>query len=220
MRDLYWLSVLLYLIIQPLHAGQFRTLCFFGSGPIEELYHIEKNTLTKTELPSRNLSQTYQFTADKPIIFGKPHPEKPNTLIPHLTVTAPEGVLDLIILFLPSEDPQVPLTAIPINASWQVFKAGELMFLNFSQQNVSAVLGKTRFVLPSGSPKKIASPLTEDRSDARYFVSIRSETSRGWRPLFKGYWPNEANLRRFVFVFDDPKNETVRLMGIPDRRYP
>jgi hypothetical protein len=216
MRAHYWLSALLYLIVQPLHAGQFRTLCFFGSSSSQELYHIEKNTLTKTDLPSRNLSQTYQFTADKPITFGRPHPEKPNTLIPHLTVTAPEGVHDLIILFLPSEAPQVPLKAIPINASWQVFKAGELMFLNFSQQNVSAVLGKTRFVLPSGSPKKIASPLTDDR----YFVSIRSEASRGWRPLFKGFWPTEANLRRFIIVFDDPKNKTVRLMGIPDRQQP
>lgn len=217
MKYTYLLTAILCIAIHPLSAGEFRTLCFFGSGTAKEVHHLENATITKTDLPTKNFSKSYQFTAGVPILFGRPNPEEAGTLIPYLAVTPPAGVQDLILLFFPTEDPEAPLKVIPIDGSWNEFKRGELMFLNVSSMNVSAVLGKTRFILESGTPKKISGPEPDDKDGDYYYVTIRSQEKKSWRPLYKGYWPLDEKVRRFVFVFDDTKNDTVRLMGVPDR---
>lgn len=61
------------------------------------------------------------------------------------------------------------------------------------------------------------SPTTRNK-DNYYYVNIRTFKDDIYRPLYKGYWPHDDDVRRIIFIFDDLKNKRVRFMGVPDKK--
>lgn len=203
------------LLVCPAMSGQFRTVCFFGKNADLQLYHQAAGELVETELPKRNLSQAYKFSNNAPIVFGLPDEESPGGIKPILEVKVQDGITEALLVFLPApRDSKIPYQVVVIDGSSDNFKPGSLHFINLSQTQVLGYFGGRRMELAPKKMKRVKAPQGINE-DGNYYVSLKTVQGKSTRPLYKGYWPHDSDIRRVVFIFNDKRNNRVRFMGIP-----
>lgn len=214
-RPLLALLLLCWLIPAASPGASFRTISFFPIKGLEDIAYLAGDELLPVELPARQFSPTYKISGDGPIVFARPgaEGEKP---VPLLTVKRPNGLSRLLLIFLPvAESDAKPCKVIVLDDSLVALRPGELRFINLSTSTVFGYLGERKLSI---APKKISKVEAPKRlaKDGTYYVSIATRKDKKQRPLCKTRWPHESDTRRLIFIFNDARRRSVRMMGIDD----
>lgn len=197
-----------------LSGASFRTIAFFPIKGVENIGYLTNQNLVPVELPRRDFSPEYPIEPGASILFAKPGTEgaPPVTL---LKVTIPQSMSKVLLVFLPASKPSgKPFNVLVLDDSLVALKAGELRLINISHSTVLGYLGEHKLLIKPHEVRTVKAP--RRLKDGQYYVNLASIKDGKNRPLCRTYWPEDPEIRQLIFIFDDLRRKSVRLMGIDD----
>lgn len=126
-------------------------------------------------------------------------------------VALPEAGDSFLVLLISAEKGFQPVV---LAADGKSFKAGDIYFHNSSTKTVTGKVGTSEFMLEpgKGSVVKPAGALPEKLFE----VSIRVRDEKGERVLSETRWPEDPQLRTYVFFFTKPGTERVDYRAVEE----
>jgi hypothetical protein len=131
-------------------------------------------------------------------------------------VKIPSSIREPLLILVPRSGDQ-PYGALVIDSSMRKFPKGSYKLINFSRNEIRALIGKTRVTAP---PLKITSFNPSSNSDDLLNVHFKYKLAEDWRTFGRTRWVNERNKRSLLVAYLDPQTERMKIKGIPLRRTP
>lgn len=186
----------------------------------EKLHLFDGTTSQEVELPRMNLSPVYQISAESRALQLHPVPvPDPAAASP----AAPKTELGATVVdcyLLVSSDPSnkyVPVRMQVIDAGSTVFKSGEMLWFNLTNNSVGGKVGGEQLSMTPNSRTILKAPASGNE-DYNVNLSFRQSGSDRLHPLCETKWLHDARSRTLVFVFAQNGTRTPRVVGFPDYR--
>jgi len=214
-----------FLFAQPKEPEQkqkfsFKAISFSRIPGLEELYFGEDKDMLR--LPSRNFSREMKYEGTIPTIFygKKLNPEGVEDFYPVASTVVPKNLKNVIFVFLATSRKEAltgrRFQVLHIDSDQAKFPGGGRHFLNLTNSDVSATIGKQK-VIVSGRSSNTFLPDSQTVSAGRVPVQIHAKQGADWRLLSSTRWSMDTRVNTLIFIFEDPVRKRISLRGITNR---
>ena len=220
---LFWLNP--FVLPQPKAPEEkqkfsFKAISFSRIPGLEELYFGEDKD--RLRLPSRNFSREMKYEGTIPTIFygRKLNTEGSEEFYPVASTVVPKSLKNVIFVFLATSRKEA-LTGrrfeiLQIDSDQAKFPGGGRHFLNLTNSDVSATIGKQNVLVAARSANTFL-PDSQTVSDGRVPVQIHAKQGTDWRLLSSTRWSMDTRVNTLIFIFEDPVRKRISLRGITNR---
>ena len=198
----------------------FKAISFSRIPGLEEIYFGEDKDMLR--LPSRNFSREMEYEGTIPAIFygKKVNIEGKEEFFPVASTVVPKGLKNVILVFLASSRRDAltgrRFQVLRIDSDQAKFPGGGRHFLNLTNSDVSATIGKQNVLIPGRSSNTFL-PDSKTVSAGRVPVRIHSKKGADWRLLSSTRWSMDTRVNTLIFIFEDPVRKRISLRGITNR---
>lgn len=194
----------------------------YTSKPIdapEEAFIFDGEKSHKVLLPSLNLSEVIELPMGEITLGLIPHEINDPELFPAgaPTVKIPESYKDIyLFLSVDLKNKILPIKISVVNIEKNKLKIGHTLWVNMSEHNIGASLGKEKLVIPA--KKFVISP--PPLNDSGYFLAQFAYQIKGkgdFLPIFKKSWWHDDTCRHIGFIINSGA-KMPEIFTIRDRR--
>jgi hypothetical protein len=129
-------------------------------------------------------------------------------------VNIPRAVKEPLLVLVPRSGDQV-YGLLVVDCSASKFPEGAYQLINFSKNDIRALIGKTRLIAP---PLEITSFDPSSSSDDMLNVHFQYKLEDKWKTFGRTRWVNEKEKRSLLLAYLDPRTERMRIKAIPIQR--
>jgi hypothetical protein len=178
-----------------------------------EIFLGDEKTL-EIEAPTNSVSRIYKIKRKKHWKLGKSQVDADGNFSfqEYGQVPCLASNKQLILVLRKGKSDADGLTLIPISAASEEFGGGKYFIMNASVVDIAGIIGGEKFILRPQS-NKIISPVAFKKkgnlktTDVRIFFS----KDRKPKPFFSSVWRLNDNARNLVFIYNEPKNQKLKL---------
>jgi len=219
-RAFLFLTAALFLIVPTMAQERSVRAVFFKRPPempeTAVLYHPA--TSIEVKLPPMNLSDPVTIPAGDQVFAILPQAPQAGEPIPPGApqIKVPAAWQRVILLFFPDPGNKVfPVRVLPVDASLDKFKPGDLLFYNLSTAEVGGTLGEAKFRIASGK-SAIVKPSRTDSGDYPVVIDCLLPGDSRPRPLCRTTWRHDPETRQLLFIVNADDRPVPRIWSIPE----
>lgn len=140
--------------------------------------------------------------------------EKGEELYPVIVgVKIPKSVKQPLVILFPSSGEE-PYHSLVIDGDTTKFPEGSYRLINFSENDIRALVGKTRVTVAA---HKITIFNPSSNQEELMDVHFQYRNGEDWRTFGRTRWVNDGKGRTLLCAFADPLGRRVKIRGIPLR---
>ncbi len=206
-------------------------ICSYAQSPMVNLYFVclpadenteplellldEKNTI-KVELPTNNISQSYQVPALKEWKLGKATVDRG---VFHFETKGTAKSIDatdqLIVVSRKSEEDGGGLVLIPIDYSQTVFSGGKYYLVNLTKTQIGGTVGKSEFSVAPDTFSLIAPEPDEVKEAFKYcYATLSYKKDEEMKPFISSTWRFNEKVRSLIFLYNLPVVNSIKMHSI------
>lgn len=195
---------------------EIRTLCFDYSSGLKELSiagDVEGKSQSEVQLKKYLTNDFAELTlSGDRLLVGEPGEEGFETWE---TVIIPKSLLEVLLVFFPSNDPQKPYRVMAIDDSAKAFPLGSFLLANMSNSSLRLIVGETPYELKSGKTK-LLSEFKNKKANGQVAYYAYFQKGNDWKRLSTGFWTVVERKRTFQIAYKNGKSGRVELRGYAD----
>ncbi len=120
----------------------------------------------------------------------------------------------LLVIVVKGSSPAAGLNILSLDGSQKSFGPSQMLFVNLAREQVAGLVGGKQFRLNSGK-HTIIKPKA-DRGNNLCFASLKYKRATKWRTFFSTNWPTLEKARGLVFLYNDPRSQSVKMHSVVD----
>jgi hypothetical protein len=120
----------------------------------------------------------------------------------------------LLVIVANGSSPAAGLNILSLDGSQKSFGPSQMLFVNLAREQVAGLVGGKQFRLNTGK-HTIIKPQA-DRGNNLCFASLKYKRATKWRTFFSTNWPTLQNARGLVFLYNDPRSQSVKMHSVVD----
>jgi len=111
----------------------------------------------------------------------------------------------------------MPLRMQMVNANYDKIGLGEMLWINLTHKHVAGKIGKSSLKLAPNTTALVSSPASSPE-DYPVEIYFRVPDDDRTHPLIESQWRHDPRSRSVVFVFDEGRRRSPRIMSFSDFR--
>lgn len=187
------------------------------SKPVELL--LGNGETLKIDLPSRDLSSTYEVPALSSWVLGNTivNPDGKASFSVYGKTPSISANRQVILVLRKGAKNSDGMELIPMAATPSNFDGGSYFLYNATSVDIAGSIGTGKFSLKPGEYSLISPKPTKVKNDRKYaFAQIFYRKGEDIQPLFSSTWRFNDLARSMVFFYHDPVTKHLRLHTIRD----
>ena len=188
----------------------------------QTLHLFDGSSSQEVELPRMNLSMVYQLAPGDISLRLLPGAAVKGVAIdpaaPGVKVAADLTDFYLLVASDPSNK-IAPVRISVINAGQSVYRNGQMLFFNLSNQTVGGQLGSQKLSIAPNARSVVDAPASS-RGDYPVDLAHHAPGETKLYPICETKWQHDPTKRTLLFIANEPGTRTPRVMGFSDRREP
>lgn len=217
-RTFLFLTAALFLIVPTMAKERSLRAVFFKRPPdMPETAVLHHQTASvEVNLPPMNLSEPVAIPAGDQVFAILPQALQPGDPIPPGApkVIVPAAWQQVFLLFFPDPSNKVfPVRVLPVDASLNKFKPGDLLCFNLSTAEIAGTLGEAKFRIASGKSAIVKTSRTE-LGDYPVAIDFLLPGEARSSPLCRTTWRHDTEIRQLLFIVNANDRPAPRIWAI------
>ncbi|WP_411845102.1 hypothetical protein AAFN60_14650 [Roseibacillus persicicus] len=185
------------------------------------LFLFDGKESREVELPRMNFSPTYTLPGTEGLtLFFTPNQVSTLEEVPagSPSVKVPSGTSDFYLLLSTDESNSVaPIRPQLVNAKFDQFKTGEILWFNLTSATVAGQVGEEKLAL---KPRSQGRTLAPDSAQKNLSINLayRLQKDDPVYPICETTWPHDSRSRKVAFIFQEPNRRAPRVLAFNDYR--
>jgi hypothetical protein len=203
-------------VAQDERSVECRILTFERAGGVKKLQLLsDKKKLTKVDMHKNNFSGPYKIKGSVLFFYNevtKIEDLKHTPTVAKVALPASLGNRVLLIALVHKGKYEF----IPMKDSYESFNNGQIRMINLTSKVIGAMLNQKSVMIKPGKMhlwKKIS---TQKKKAHEYPAEFYTKDKEKFKIFSSGYWQYRPDVRKYSFLYNDPKSGRIRIKSIAD----